>query len=80
VRLGRLARRQAQRQAARLGFMAQATFERWRRHMDMQDEETRGEVGFPLGATPEESIANMLTYFKEMASRLQNPAPAQLIG
>ena len=48
--------------------------------MDMQDEETRGEVGFPLGATPEESIANMLTYFKEMASRLQNPAPAQLIG
>ena len=30
VRLGRLARRQAQRQAARLGLMAQATFERWR--------------------------------------------------
>ncbi len=75
VRLGRLARRQAQRQAARLGFMAQAAFERWRRHMDVQDEETRGEIGFEPGASHEEFLANMLAHLREAAVRLQNPAP-----
>ena len=39
--------------------------------MEMQAEETRGEIGFPLGATPEESVANMLTYLKEAAAKLQ---------
>jgi len=40
MRLGVLPRRRAQRRALTLGALAHDVFEAWRRHMEMQTEET----------------------------------------
>ena len=43
--------------------------------MELQTEETRGEIGFEPGATPEEFLDNMLAHLREAAARLENPPP-----
>jgi hypothetical protein len=75
VRLGVLARRKAQRRALTLGALAHDVFDDWRRHMELQTEETRGEIGFEPGASHEEFMANMLAHLREAAARLENPPP-----
>ncbi|WP_377828858.1 hypothetical protein ACFKHW_38165 [Bradyrhizobium lupini] len=35
----------------------------------------QSDVGFPKGDSPEEFLDNMMTFLKEAAARLDNPAP-----
>jgi len=39
-----------------------------------------GEIGFPLGDSPEESVRNMLAHLKEEAARLQGGPPPEHLG
>jgi len=77
VRLGVLPKRDARRRAAWLGTLAQSAFEHWRRRVEGLEygEFPHGDVGFPTGDRPEEFLANMMTFLKEAAARLENPAP-----
>lgn len=38
------------------------------------------DVGFPKGDSPEEFLANMMTYLKEAAAKLENPAPPPVLS
>lgn len=77
VRLGVLPRREAQRRAAWLGTLAQAGFGEWRRHLEgyAYGEFPQSDVGFPKGESPEDFLDNMMTFLKEAAAKLDNPAP-----
>ena len=77
VRLGVLPRREAQRRAAWLGTLAQAGFGEWRRHLEgfAYGEFPQSDVGFPKGDSPEEFLDNMMTFLKQAAAKLDNPAP-----
>lgn len=77
VRLGVLPKREAQRRAAWLGTLAQAGFGEWRRHLEglAYSEFPHSDVGFPKGDSPEEFLANMMTFLQEAAARFENPAP-----
>ena len=77
VRLGVLPKRDARRRAAWLGTLAQSAFEHWRRGVEGLEygEFPHSDVGFPKGDSPEEFLANMMTFLKEAAARLENPAP-----
>jgi hypothetical protein len=77
VRLGVLPRWEAQRRAAWLGTMAQASFGQWRRHMQGGGEGVipSSDVGFPKGNGPEEFLANMMTFLKDSAAKLEKSAP-----
>jgi hypothetical protein len=78
VRLGVLSKRDARRRAAWLGTLAQAAFGQWRHHVESvgYSEFPRSDVGFPTGDSPEEFLANMVTFLKEGAAKLETPAPA----
>ncbi len=82
VRLGVLPKREAQRRAAWLGTLAQAGFGEWRRHLEgyAYSEFPPSDVGFPKGDSPEEFLANMMTYLKEAAAKLENPAPPPVLS
>jgi hypothetical protein len=75
VRLGEITRRQAQRRAALLGISAQSAFEHWRPLVNPKEHDPQGNVGFPLGRTPDESFANMMAFLKDVAAKLDRPAP-----
>jgi hypothetical protein len=77
VRLGVLPKRDARRRAAWLGTLAQSAFEHWRRGVEGLEygEFPHSDVGFPKGDSPAEFLANMMTFLKEAAARLENPAP-----
>jgi hypothetical protein len=77
VRLGVLSKREAQRRAAWLGTLAQAGFGEWRRHLEgyAYSEFPHSDVGFPKGDSPEEFMANMMTFLKGAAAKLDSPAP-----
>jgi hypothetical protein len=72
-----LPKREAQRRAAWLGTLAQAGFGEWRRHLEgyAYSEFPRSDVGFPKGDSPEEFLANMMTFLKGAAAKIENPAP-----
>jgi hypothetical protein len=38
------------------------------------------DVGFPKGDSPEEFLANMMTFLKGAAAKLENPAPAPVFS
>jgi hypothetical protein len=40
-----------------------------------KEHDPQGSVGFPLGSTPDESFANMMAFLKDVAARLDRPAP-----
>jgi hypothetical protein len=72
-----LSKREAQRRAAWLGTLAQAGFGEWRRHLEglAYSEFPHSDVGFPKGDSPEEFLANMMTFLQEAAAKFENPAP-----
>ncbi len=82
VRLGVLPKREAQRRAAWLGTLAQAGFGEWRRHLEgyAYSEFPHSDVGFPKGDNPEEFLANMMTFLKGAAAKLENPAPTPVFS
>jgi len=77
VRLGVLPRREAQRRASWLGALAQARFRHWSYQVDsLADGYTPcSDVGFPKGNSPEEFLANMLTFLEDAAAKIANPPP-----
>lgn len=75
VRLGEITRREAQRRAALLGISAQSAVEHWRPLVNPAEHDPQGSVGFPLGSTPDESFANMMAFLKDVAAKLDRPAP-----
>jgi hypothetical protein len=77
-----LPKREAQHRAAWLGTLAQAGFGEWRRHLEgiAYSEFPQSDVGFPKGDSPEEFLANMMTFLKEAAAKLENPAPPMLLS
>lgn len=82
VRLGVLPKREALRRAAWLGTLAQAGFGEWRRHLEghAYSEFPPSNVGFPKGDSPEEFLANMMTFLKEAVAKLENPAPPPVLS
>jgi hypothetical protein len=72
-----LPKREAQRRAAWLGTLAQAGFGEWRRHLEgfAYSGFPHSDVGFPKGDSPDEFLANMMTFLQEAATRFENPAP-----
>jgi hypothetical protein len=85
IRLGVLPRQHAQWIALTLAGVAQGSFERWRRKMNTQeaglpdnyDPHVVGEIGFPRGDSPEENIANLMTYLKDTAAKLAGGPPRE---
>jgi hypothetical protein len=77
VRLGVLPKREAQRRTAWLGTLAQAGFGEWRRHLEgfAYSGFPHSDVGFPKGDSPDEFLANMMTFLQKAAARFENPAP-----
>jgi hypothetical protein len=59
-------------------MLAQAGFDEGRRHLEgyAYSEFPPGDVGFPKGDSPEEFLANMITFLKAAAAKLENPAPS----
>ena len=85
IRLGLLPQREARWIALTLAGVAHEAFEFWRQTMDLHeadlpenyDPHVRGEVGFPLGDTPEESVQNLRAYLRDTAAKLQGGPPRE---
>ena len=43
--------------------------------MKLAEHDPQGSVGFPLGSTPDESFANMMTFLKNAAAKLDRLPP-----
>ena len=49
--------------------------EQWRALLKFAEHDPQGSVGFPLGSTPDESFANMMTFLKNAPAKLDRLPP-----